>query len=168
MDRRIAWLAAALTLQGVAHAQDVNGTLAANGRSAALTHALAVEVDSTTEKGAMDVVVVLSDRPVAPQDARDVERLERRMRAEGVAALVVRIDPDAKVKSASPLHPALKTILSSAAFVRWTPSAYDEKRIAGRLWTDGAQQAFGQTWSYDLTFTAPILLDPAAKTVPAK
>jgi hypothetical protein len=70
--------------------------------------------------------------------------------------------------SAEPLHPALTSFVSSAAFVRWQPTAYDEKRVAGRFWTDGAQSAFGQQWSYDVTFSTPITLDPAAKTVPEK
>jgi hypothetical protein len=70
--------------------------------------------------------------------------------------------------SAEPLHPAFTTFVSSAAFVRWQPSAYDEKRVAGRFWTDGTQKAFKQEWSYDVTFSAPITLDPEAKTVPKK
>ena len=85
-----------------------------------------------------------------------------------VAALVVRLDPDANVLSAAPLHQAFTTFVRSAAFVRWEPSAFDEKRVAGRFRTDGTQDTFGQKWSYDATFAAPIALDPAAKTVPRK
>jgi hypothetical protein len=160
----LAWLA----LAGGAFAQDVKGSLTANGKSAALAHAVAVEVDSATEKGFMDVFVVLSDRKLAAAQARDVEKLERMMRDEGLVALVVRLNPDAKVMSASPLHPAMRTIISSAAFVQWQPQAFDEKRVAGRFWTEGVQKEFGQQWSYDATFAAPIALDPAAKTVPKK
>jgi hypothetical protein len=148
--------------------QSVSGSLVANGKPAELKHAIAQEVDSTTEKGYMDVIVVLSDRKIAAADARNIERLEALTRNAGLAALVVRIDPDAKIMSAEPLHPAFTTFVSSAAFVRWTPSAYDEKRVAGRLWTEGTQDAFRQQWSYDLTFSAPITLDPDAKTIPKK
>ena len=160
----LAWLA----LAGAASAQDVKGTLTANGKTTALAHAMAVEVDSSTEKGYMDVVVVLSDRKLAAAQARDVEKLERMMRDEGLVALVVRLNPDAKVMSASPLHPAMRTIISSAAFVRWQPQAFDEKRVAGRFWTEGTQKEFGQQWSYDASFAVPIALDPGAKTVPKK
>jgi hypothetical protein len=66
------------------------------------------------------------------------------------------------------LHPAFTTFISSAAFVRWKPSAYDEKHVAGRFWTEGTQNEFKQAWSYDVTFEAPIVLDPAASTVPKK
>jgi hypothetical protein len=157
---------AAIAITGLAAAQDVNGTLTANGKSVALTHAVAQEVDSATEKGYLDVIVVLSDRKVSLADARNPERLEALARSDGLAALVVRINPDAKVMSAEPVHPAFTTFISSAAFVRWQPTAYDEKRVAGRFWTDGVQNEFKQQWSYDLTFSAPIALDPAAKTVP--
>lgn len=67
--------------------------------------------------------------------------------------------------SAEPLHPAYTTVVSSAAFIRWKRTAYDERRVAGRFWTDGTQNEFRQQWSYDVTFSAPITLDPAAKTL---
>jgi hypothetical protein len=159
---------ALLAFAGVAAAQDVKGSLTANGKSAALTHALAREVDSTLEKGYMDVVVVLSDRALAPADARDPDRLEAMARKGELAGLVVRLDPDAKVLRAAPLHSAFTTFVRSAAFVRWKPSAFDEKRVAGRFWTENTQSEFGQKWSYDVALSAPIALDPAARSVPHK
>jgi len=159
---------ATMLLVSVALAQEVSGSLTANGKSAALKYAVAQEVDSATEKGYMDVVVVLSDRKLAAADARNVEKLEAMTRKEGLVGLVVRINPDAKIMSAEPLHPAFTTFVSSAAFIRWKPTAYDEKRVAGRFWTEGTQSEFRQQWSYDVTFSAPIALDPAAKTVPTK
>jgi hypothetical protein len=159
---------ALLLAAGIACAEDVSGTLTANGKPGALKYAIAQEIDSTSEKGYMDVIVVLSDRKLRPADARSSERLEAMVRNEGLVALVVRLNPDAKVMSAEPLHPAFTTFVSSAAFIRWQPTAYDEKRVAGRFWTEGPQDAFRQQWSYDVTFTAPITLDPDAKTVPAK
>ena len=156
---------AVLLFASVATAQEVTGSLVVNGQSTVLKFAVAQEVDSATEKGYMDVVVVLSNRRLGLADARNVERLEAMTRGEGLVALVVRINPDAKVMSAEPLHPAFTAFVSSAAFVRWKPTAYDEKRVAGRFWTDGTQNEFRQQWSYDITFAAPITLDPAAKTL---
>lgn len=153
---------------GSVQAQQASGTFEANGQSAALRHAVAHEVDSQTEPGYMDVLIVLSDRPLAAVDARDPERLETLARKEGLAALVVRLNPDAKVMSAEPVHRAFTTFVSSGAFVRWKPTRYDEKGVAGRLWTDGPQEAFRQRWRYDLTFSAPIALDPEAITAPKK
>jgi hypothetical protein len=157
---------ATLLLAGVAIAQEVNGSLVANGKSAALKYAVAQEVDSGTEEGYMDVIVVLSDRKLGTADARNLERLEALARKDGLIALVVRLNPDAKVMSAEPLHPAFTTFVSSAAFIHWKPTAYDENRVAGRFWTDGPQNEFRQQWSYDVTFSTPITLDPAAKTLP--
>ena len=157
-----------LVLASPAEAQEVSGSLAANGKATPLKYAVAQEVDSATEKGYMDVIVVLSDRKLTAADARNIERLETITRRDGLVALAVRINPDAKVMSAEPLHPAFTTFVSSAAFIRWQPTAYDEKRVAGRFWTEGPQNAFGQQWSYDVTFSSPITLDPAANTVPRK
>jgi hypothetical protein len=157
---------ATLLLASIATAQEVNGSLVVNGKSAVLKYAIAQEVDSATEKGYMDVIVVLSDRKLMVTDARSIERLEAMTRKDGLVALVVKINPDAKIMSAEPLHPAFTTFVSSAAFIRWKPTAYDEKRVAGRFWTDGPQSEFRQQWSYDVTFSTPITLDPAAKTLP--
>ena len=60
---------AGLALAGAASAQDIKGTLTGNGKTTALAHAMAVEVDSSTEKGYMDVVVVLSDRKLTAAQA---------------------------------------------------------------------------------------------------
>jgi hypothetical protein len=87
---------AALLLAGVAAAQEVSGSLTANGKSAVLKYGIAQEVDSTTEKGYMDVIVVLSDRKLEIGDARNIERLEAMTRSNGLVALVVRINPDAR------------------------------------------------------------------------
>ena len=67
---------ATLLWASVANAQEVNGSLAANGKSAVLSNAVAQEVDSATEKRYMDVIVVLSDRKLGAADARNIERLE--------------------------------------------------------------------------------------------
>src|SRR5438034_10963512 len=98
---------ATLLFCSIATAQEVNGSLVANGKSAVLKYAVAQEVDSATEKGYMDVIVVLSDRKLAVPDARNIERLEAMTRKDGLVALVVRINPDAKIMSAEPLRTAL-------------------------------------------------------------
>ena len=159
---------ATLVFSWAAGAQEAKGSLTANGKTATLKFAVAQEVDSSTEPGFMDVIVVLSDRKLLPADARNVERLEAMAKSDGLVGLVVRLNPDAKVMSAEPLHAAFTTFVSSAAFVRWKPTAYDEKRVAGRFWTEGMQDQFRQKWSYDVTFSAPVALDPDAKTTPKK
>lgn len=70
------------------------------------------------------------------------------------------------MKSAAPYHPAFTSFISSGVLVRWEPTATEETTVAGRGYTGGEQEAFGEKWQYDLTFTAPIVLDPEASTVP--
>jgi hypothetical protein len=165
---RALFFVAAMLATTPALAQQANGMLQANGRSAKLEHAIAVEVDSATEPGYLDVVVVLSDRRLSAAQARDAAGLEAMSRRDGLVALRVVLNPDARVMSAEPLHPAFTTFVSSALWVRFEPTAYDEKRIAGRVRTPGPQNEFRQQWSYDVSFSAPIVLDPDAKTVPRR
>ncbi len=148
--------------------QTVKGQLSANGSTGPLSHVAAYEVDSPTERGFMDVVVLVSDRRLPRDIALHPDKLGELMLNDNLVALRVVFDPDGKVKSAAPYHPALKNFIQSGAFVKWKPTAYNEKAIAGRLYTDGEQQIAGQRWKYDITFSAPIVLDPEARTVPPK
>jgi hypothetical protein len=144
-------------------AGDSEGFLTANGQNAVLKYAVAYEIDSTTEPGFMDVVVVISDRQITETAARDREKLETMAKNKELAGLRVVINPDAKVMSAEPLHSAFKSFIGSGLWVKWEPSAYDEKQVAGRFYTEGMQNEFGQKWQYDVSFSAPIMLDPEAK-----
>lgn len=168
MTLRLEIVLAAFIFSAACHAQSVNGQLAANGAAGLLSHVAAYEVDSPTERGYMDVVLLFSDRKLPREAALNTGILQEMMLKNGLVALRVVIDPDGRVKSAAPFHPALKTFIQSAAFVKWKPSAYNVNKIAGRLYTGGEQQLAGQHWSYDITFSAPITLDPEAKTVPQK
>jgi hypothetical protein len=145
-------------------ADEAAGFLTANGQKAELRYAIAYEIDSTTEPGFMDVVVVISDRQIAESAARDQEKLETMARNKELAGLRVVINPDAKVMSAEPLHSAFKSFIGSALWVKWEPRAYDEKQVAGRFYTEGMQNEFGQKWQYDVTFSASVMLDPEAKS----
>lgn len=169
MTQWIAFLAFALLPAGLVSGQAVNGELTANGgKRVTLTNVAAYEVDSTSERGYMDVVVVLSDRALTREEVLTTGKLEELVKKNGLTALRVVFDPNCTIKSASPFHPAFTNYISSAAFVVWKPGTYDEKQIAGRLYTDGEREFIGQKWSFDITFATPITLDPGAKTLPKK
>jgi hypothetical protein len=167
MKKALGYLPALMLLAAsCAVAQDAKGSLTANGQTTQLKHAVAFEADSTAEPGYMDIVVVVSDRKLPEAVFRSREHLEEMTTKEGLVALRVVLNPDAKLMSAAPMHPAFKTFLGSALWAKWKPGAYDEKKVAGRFYTEGMQNEFGQKWQYDVTFSAPIRLDPTAKTVP--
>ncbi|MFO1311464.1 MAG: hypothetical protein U1F41_05295 [Burkholderiales bacterium] len=87
-----------LLLAASASAQDVKGSLTANGKTGELRYAIAQEVESGTENGYMDVIVVLSDRKLPAADARNVERLEAMARKDGLVAFAapIALDPGAR------------------------------------------------------------------------
>lgn len=161
-------LLALLATCALAADPSVKGTLTANGTATKLTHVAAYEIDSTTEKGYMDIRVVISDRELPRDVALSDKKLEELMSAKKLAALRVLLNPDCKVLSAAPYSPAMRNFVSSGAFIQWKPSAYDDEKVAGRFWTDGEKELAGEKWSFDITFSAPIVLDPQAKTVPKK
>jgi hypothetical protein len=154
-----------ISFAAVAADPAVKGTLTANGVTTPLTHVAAYEIDSATEKGYMDIRVVISDRELPRDVALSDEQLEKLMSAKKLSALRVLLNPDCKVLSAAPYSPAMRNFVSSGAFIQWKPSAYDDEKVAGRFWTDGDKELAGEKWSFDITFSAPIILDPKAKTV---
>jgi len=169
MNGRLGAALIAILLPVCLHAQTVQGRLTANGASSAnLTDVVAYEVESPTEPGYMDVVVLLSDRKLPREVVLNTEALQDMMLKDRLVALRVVLDPDGKIKNAAPYHPAFKNFIQSSLFVKWKPTAYKVEKIAGRIHTDGEQQFAGQRWSYDATFSTPIALDPEAKTIKKK
>jgi len=86
----------------------------------------------------MDVIVVLSDRKLSAADARNTERLETLVRGDGLVALVVRSNPDAKIMSAEPLHPAFTARIAATVGVFASTSAQSEvdaRRRSGICWS---------------------------------
>ncbi len=164
MTRHLLITSCLLLFAAAATAQDVEGRMTVNGQKASLAHAAAMEVDSDTEPGYLDVLVVLSSRELTSGQMTDVEELERMSFKEGLSAIRLLLDPDCQVKSVSYYHPAFKVFLVNAGEDVWEPSAFDE-RVAGRIRSQGKQEAFNQTWEYDFTFSTPIELDPEATDV---
>ena len=122
-----------------------------------------IEADMNDEIAALREKYETTAQPLRDAITARIDGLQ--MWAEANRASLTR---DGKVKSAAPYHPAFKSFIQSGAFVKWKPSTYDVQTIAGRVFTDGQQQFAGQRWSYDLTFSAPITLHPAARTVPPR
>ena len=102
MTKWIALFAFVLLPAGLVFGQAVNGELTANGgQRVRLTNVAAYEVDSTSERGYMDVVVVLSDRALTREEVLTTGKLEELVKKNGLTALRVVLDPNCKVKSFS-------------------------------------------------------------------
>lgn len=155
----------AIVMPSIAWTQQVDGSITVKGKKMDLRHAQAFEIDSDTEPGYLDVLIVLTSRPITAEQARDREELERLSFKEGLAGIRLVLDPDCKPKALATYHPGFTVFLDGAGEHRWQPSAFDE-RVAGRLSTPGRQESMGQKWEYDVEFSAPIVLDPEATTVP--
>ncbi len=163
--RRLIFVISCMSLfAAAAHAEDISGSMSVNGQEATLTHAAAMEVDSDTEPGYLDVLVVLSSRELTADQMTDVEELERLSFKDNLSAIRLLLNPDCEVKSVSYYHPAFKVFLVNAGEDTWEPSAFDE-RVAGRIHSGGRQEGFNQIWEYDFTFSTPIVLDPEASDV---
>lgn len=142
----------------------IKGSLTANGVKKELTHAAAFELRD--KDGDLEVVVVLSDRELKRDEVIDREKLEAMMAAKTLTALRISLNDSCRVNSAAPYSPAMRNFVSSALYVKWEPTAFDEEKVAGHLFTNETAELGGEKWSYDITFSTPMNLLPEAKPKP--
>jgi hypothetical protein len=142
----------------------IKGNLTTNGVTKALTHVGAFEVQD--KDGDLEVVIVFSDRELKREEAINSEKLEAMMSAKKLTALKVVLNSNCRVNTSAPYSPAMRNFVSTALYVRWEPTAFDEEKVAGRFFTAETAELGGEKWSYDITFSTPMTLLPGA--VPAK
>ena len=143
------------------NAQEVKGSLTTNGVTKPLTHVCAHEIEDPKTRD-VNVVIVLSDRALTRAEAISEAKLEDLMRAKKLTALRVVLDANARVRSAAPYSPAMRSFVSTGAYINWTPSVYSDSDVSGRVksWDDA--ELAGERWSYDLLFVTPITLAPGS------
>jgi hypothetical protein len=149
-----------------AHAADgkAEGTLTVNGKTAKLSYAYARAVKGFFDKTKEDVEVVLADVPLEPKALEEVFERIHMADAGQLHALEIILDADAKVISTSFRDKSFKAspsgVSSSDVFEK---KAFDGTTVAGRFRSTTPHEFFGDTYSFDVTFDAPI----ARKAKPA-
>lgn len=154
------------------------GKLTLGGTPAALTHAYALARPDNLHKPAENVLIVLSDAPI-PNDALWDDFPGLKLAAAGkLHAILVVLNADRSVKSASILHYAFAA--SDSFYGLPQPKAeirtFDGKTVEGTLSSGRPTQLMNRNFDFAATFRAPILRRPlptasgaaGAQTAPAK
>lgn len=138
---------AAVALHAAPDAGKAKGKIVVSGKSVALTTSYAVERKGVTR-------VYLVDRALSEDELFDDDALSDAVRTNGVTAVVVKLSAERNAEEAFYFHPQLPAGLSVRELTKFTPKGGGEDRVAGRMLFDDD----GFSWSFDVTFDAPLLL----------
>ena len=134
------------------------GSITVNGKTTKLAHAYARAVKGFFDKTKEDVHVLLTDAALSPKALEDVFERIHLADAGKLHAIELVLDADAKPISTSLLHDAFKAapsgMSSSDVFEKKT---FDGKTAAGRFVATAPHEFMGVAYSYDVTFSAPIV-----------
>lgn len=133
------------------------GTLTVNGKTAKLAFAYAWAEPGFFDKQKEDVHVVLSDVPLAPKALEDTFERIHMADAGNLHAMEIVFDAEAKVISTSFRDKAFKAspsgVSSDDVFEKKT---FDGKTVSGRFRGAKPHEFFGDVYSFDVTFEAPV------------
>ncbi len=156
MTKHIVWvIALVLLISGGMAVAEMKGVLKINGKAVTLNHVVAYSRPDSFKKGAIDIVVVLTDKPLpkgrlAPPD--------------GVQGISMTIEENGRVRSMQAYHDALGDMywsLTNGTPIKFESRERTHKRISGRAHVPNAPEKFpGITLDrFDATFSTDVL-DP--------
>jgi hypothetical protein len=143
------------------------GTLTLNGITIPLKYAYASAKPAFFDKSKEDIHILLSDVPLTDEQRADVFELIKLARTGKAHMIEVVLGADAHPISGSFFAQPFEGMVSATGMHVFEQSAFEHKRIAGRLHTDGARTFQDVTYEYAATFSAIIPRPPTAGEVAA-
>ncbi len=140
------------------------GTLKIAGKSYKIAYAYATGQPNAFDEKKKDVVIFLTDEPIAAGYVED-EWGGHRLSNEGkVHGMCVSVDDQKQPYSAVVFGLGQ---MSGNALFSFDPQTWDGKQAVGRFHTEGEKESFDQKYSFDITFSALIGAGAAAKAAQA-
>jgi hypothetical protein len=152
--RMLAALGLAFAAAAPAAAADgtVSGKFLGNGKQATLAHAVAVPAEEKWQ-GEDAYTVVLTEQPPKPDGKADWDAGF----GELGAALVIHVTRKGDLYGTEIFHPALEhKPFSSSGTLELGDFKLEGGKISGHFYTKQENEFFGDHWSVDVTFSAPI------------
>lgn len=135
----------------------VDGTLTVNGKVSKLAYGYARLAPDAFDKKTTMVVLTLSEKPLAPADVADdfgLMKLDHK-----INALVFEINNDKQVISGEIHAVAIEKMngsFSATGMHEFEPTAFTKTRVAGKMYMKKADDFFGTTYQYTVTFDVPV------------
>jgi hypothetical protein len=153
---------AAVAADGIAE-----GSLIVNGTTFPLKYAYAAAQPAFFDKTKEDIHVLLSDVPLSEEQRADVFEIIKLARTGKAHVVEVVLDAEQRPIAGSFFTLPFESMVSATGMHVFEQQAFEHKRIAGRLYTDGARTFQDVTYEYTATFSAPIPRPPTAEEVAA-
>ena len=159
--------ACSLGVSSVALAADgtADGVLTINGATFPLKHAYASAKPGFFDKNKEDIHVLLSDVPLTDEQQADVFEIIHLARDGKAHVVEVVLDAEQRPIAGSFFTQPFEGMVSATGMHVFEAKAFEHKRIAGRLYTDGARTFQNVTYEYTATFSAVIPRPPTAEEV---
>jgi hypothetical protein len=133
-----------------------DGSLTVNQEKVKLVQVYAFAATGFFDKQHDDTVVVLTDRAVTPEQARDVSAL-RRMAQDGKLAFVQEtINAGGQIINYTVGHKAFKAIPSGGSTDHVFEGKVAGQSISGKVYTKSPGEFFGTTFEYSAEFRTPV------------
>ena len=142
-----------------------DGVLTINGTTFPLRYAYASAKPGFFDENKEDIHVLLSDVPLTDEQQADVFEIIH-LAGDGKAHVVeVVLDAEQRPIAGSFFAQPFEGMVSATGMHVFEPKAFEHKRIAGRLYTDGARTFQNVTYEYTATFSTVIPRPPSAEEV---
>ncbi len=129
------------------------GDLTVNGETAKLAHSWAREIPEGTDRSKIGYVVTVSDVPFDPKVPDSAERAK----AGALHAIELTFGPDTRLKEAKIYHREFENgVLRPAEPGRFAGEQMGPELVAGRAFVEAPVKVDGRTYSYAVTFRAPV------------
>ena len=143
------------------------GMLTVNGTTFPLKYAYASAKPGFFDKTKEDIHVLLSDVPLSDEQRADVFEIIHLARDGKAHVVEVVLDAEQRPIAGAFFTLPFEGMVSATGMHVFEQKAFEHKRIAGRLSTDGARTFQDITYEYAATFSALIPRPPTAEEVAA-
>jgi len=133
------------------------GMLKVDGKTVKLAHAVARTKPNAFDDKKTDVVVLLTQAPVAAEMLVNDDQLFSAVKDGKIQGLVLTIDSDEKPYHLQVLDPKASMQVSGSGFLNFDATDFSDKHVTGRFFTTSEQDFMDKhKYSYDVSFAVPV------------
>ena len=148
----------ALSLPALAAADSVTGSLTANGKKFALTHAYAQMRKSHSDKSKSELHIIVTDKELSPAAASDDIELMQAQDKQELSGFTATIDADKQIISGTVFSPAFNKMkeFSGVGMQKLDLKSLTATHVAATIGMPKEDDFFKEKYQYTATFDIPI------------
>ncbi|MDD5543357.1 MAG: hypothetical protein PHX83_09290 [Acidobacteriia bacterium] len=160
-------VSSARTSLRAAEGDRVTGTMTVDKQTTPLKYVYARKEEDSFNKGKQEVIVLLSDQPIAAEDREDDFGVIKLARDGKVHAIALTINEEKQVTSGHLFHEKYGEYganVSVSGMHEFEPVAFTADVVEGKAYVKSDQEFFNHHWQYEATFRVSLKLPPPTGT----